>query len=66
MQLAERRQNINGAPSLYRRPPAPLVRNYFYHEMGKPKIAPTVVNKGQKLHRNHVEDPMGETHNFII
>jgi len=62
----ERQRNINRAPLPHRRPPAPLARNYFYHEMGKLKMALTVVNKGQKSHRNHMEDPMGETHNPII
>jgi len=29
-------------------------------------MAPTMAGKGQKSHRNHVEDPMGETYNSII
>jgi len=65
-QPAERRQSVDRAPSPHRRPLAPLARNYPHREMGRPRMAPTVASKGQKSHRNHVEDPMGETHNLII
>jgi len=62
----ERQQSADGAPSLYKRPLALLVRNHFYREMGRFRMAPTVVSKGQKSHRNHVENFMGEIYNFII
>jgi len=50
----------------HRRSPTPLVGNYFYYKMGKLKMALIIAGKGKKLHRNYVEDPIGETHNFII
>jgi len=62
----ERRQSIGRAPLLYRRSPTPLVGNYFYREMGKLRIVPTIVGKGQKSHRNYMENPIGETYNLII
>ena len=34
--------------------------------MGRPKMALMVASKGQKSHRNHMEDPMGETYNPIV
>jgi len=45
-------------PLLYRRSTALLAENYFYREMGKLKITPIIAGKGQKLHRNYVENPM--------
>ena len=53
-------------PLLHRRLLAPLAGNHLHCEMGRPKMAPMVVNKGQKLYKNYVEDPIGETYNFII
>ena len=43
-----------------------LAGNHPYRKMGRPRVAPTVAGKGQKSHRNYVEDPMGETHNSIV
>ena len=40
--------------------------NHPYHEMGRPRMALTMASKGQKLHKNHMEDPIGETHNPFI
>ena len=40
--------------------------NYFYYKISRFKIILTVVGKGQKSHRNYIEDPIGETYNFII
>ena len=62
----ERQQSEEGAPPPHRGSLVPLAGNYPYREMGRPRIAPTVVSKGQKSHRNYIEDPMGETHNPII
>jgi len=42
----ERQQNINKAPLPHRRSPAPLAGNYFYREMGRPRMALKVVGKG--------------------
>ena len=53
-------------PPLYKRSPALLAGNHFYYEMGRPKIVLMVASKGQKLYKNYMEDPMGETYNPII
>jgi len=42
----KRQQSINKAPPLYKRLPAPLAGNYFYYEMGRPKMALIVAGKG--------------------
>jgi len=53
-------------PPLYRRSLTPLVGNHFYYKIGKLKIALMIAGKGQKSHRNYMEDPIGETYNPII
>jgi len=40
--------------------------NHPHRKMGRLRMALAMAGKGQKLHRNYVEDPMGETYNFII
>jgi len=62
----EYRQSIGRVLLLYKRSPILLVGNYFYYEMGKLKIALIMASKSQKLHRNYIENPMGEIYNFII
>jgi len=62
----EYKQSVGRAPPLYRRSPVPVVGNYPYCKIGKLRIAPAIVGKGQKLYRNYVEDPIGETYNLII
>ena len=62
----KRQQSVNGTPPLYKRSPAPLAGDHLYCEMGRPRMVLMVASKGQKLHKNYVEDPMGETHNPII
>jgi len=44
--LAERRQSVGGAPLLHRRSLAPKAGNHLYREMGRFRIAMTVVGKG--------------------
>ena len=53
-------------PLLYRRSPTLLVGEHPYYKIGKPKIALIVASKGQKLHKNHMEDPIGEAYNSLI
>ena len=62
----ERRQSTDGAPPLYRRSPVLLARDHPYHKIGRPKMALMVVGRGQKPHRNYMEDPIGETYNPLI
>ena len=43
-----------------------LMGNYTNREMGRPKMALTMAYKGQKLYKNYMEDPIGETYNPIV
>ena len=43
-----------------------MAGDHPYCEMGRPRMAPIVASKGQKSHRDHVEDPMGETYSPAI
>jgi hypothetical protein len=44
----------------------PLAGNHPYCKIGRLRIAPIVASKGQKPHRDYVEDPIGETYSPTI
>jgi len=53
-------------PPLYRRLPALLIDSHFYYKISRLKIMLIVVNKGLKLYKNYIKDPIEEFYNLII